>query len=401
MDVPGAAEAPDPIAAFVQPHLSAADLRRVTLSGTRAGGRHDLRKAVVRPVEVQGRRALQVVTYDARRSTTSNVPDATAPEVRDLLRAPFRHVVVELASEVLEGRVTKKGGLVTSRTSVEERPVDLGHDRRKARPIPEDAPFLELLGISSGGRVKPSRQAKYRQINDFIRLLDSAPSFPSGGPDGTVRVVDLGCGNAYLTFAVYHHLTITRGLPCALVGVDRTAELIERNGERADGLGWGGLRFEAGDIASYQPDDPPDLVVALHACDTASDHALASYVRWGSDLAMVAPCCHHDLHTQLHSHAVAPGEAVLLRHGIIRERFGDVLTDAARAAILRVLGHDVDVVEFVSPEHTPKNVLIRAANRGLPVPADLVPAYLDLMKRWRVRPFLAELLRDQLAERGA
>jgi SAM-dependent methyltransferase len=374
-----------PIEGFVAPHLGRDDLRRVTLSG----GPPARRKAVLRPVEVRGERRLQVVTYDERRSTTANVDHADDPLVHDLLRSPFRNVVVELAGEVLEGRVTKKGKLVSSRTQRASEVPDLRHDREKDRLVPQDAPFLQTLGLATAdGRVKPTAQAKYRQIDEFVRLLDA--SLPADRSQ--LRVVDVGCGNAYVTFAAYHHLTATRGLDAIVVGVDRNAELVERNRERAAALGWDGLRFEVGDIASFVPDDAPDVVIALHACDTASDHALASYVRWGSDLALVAPCCHHHLHAQLRAQDVGPADALLLRHGVLRQQLGDTLTDTARATILRLLGHDVDVVEFVAPEFTPKNTMLRARNRKLPVTDDLRTAYDDLVTRYRVRPFLADLV---------
>jgi SAM-dependent methyltransferase len=340
------------------------------------------------------------VIGDDLQATTTNLGDPTAPELRRLLRLPFRHVVVALTGEILEARITKGGRLLTSRTPVDEAPVDLSHDRRKRYPIPEDAPFLEALGIASGGNVKPSRRAKYRQINEFIRLLDHAPATLEGDAHRPVRVVDLGCGNAYLTFAVYHYLTAIRGLKCRVVGVDRNAGLIERNSHRARTLGWDGMRFEAGAIETFVPDTPPNIVLALHACDTATDHALAAIVQWGSNIGMVAPCCHHHLHAQLHRRAVGPSEALLLRHGVLSERLGDVITDTARATILRLLGYDVDIVEFVAPEHTPKNTLIRVSNRALPLPDALVKAYDELTKRWSVHPLLAELLRDQLVAAG-
>jgi SAM-dependent methyltransferase len=378
-----------PIEGFVAPHLGRTELRRVTLSG----GPSSLRKAVLRPVEVRGERRLQVVTFDERRSTTTNVDHGDDALVIDLLRAPFRNVVVELADEVLEGRVTKKGKLVSSRgrraPAGDPAPDHLRHDREKDRLVKQDAPFLLTLGVATAeGRVKPTAQAKYRQIDEFVRLLDA--SLPADA--ATLRVVDVGCGNAYVTFAAFHHLTFTRGIDAVVVGVDRNAELVERNRHRAAQLGWSErLRFEVGDIATFTPDVPPDVVIALHACDTASDYALAAYVRWGSALALVAPCCHHHLHAQLQPQHLAAADALLLRHGVLRQQLGDTLTDTTRAAILRLLGHEVDVVEFVAPEFTPKNTMLRARNRRLPVTDELRAAYDELVTRYRVRPFLADL----------
>jgi SAM-dependent methyltransferase len=318
-----------PIEHFVAPHLGRADLRRVTLSG----GPPAQRKAVLRPVELRGERRLQVVTFDERRSTTTNVDGVDDPLVAELLQSQFRNVVVELADELLEGRVTKKGKLLTSRTRRSDGdtpPPDLRHDREKDRLVPQDAPFLRTLGLATAdGRVKPTGQAKYRQIDEFVRLLDA--SLPAERTQ--LRVVDVGCGNAYVTFAAYHHLAVTRGIDAVVVGVDRNAELVERNRQRAAELGWGErLRFEVGDIATYTPDEPPDVVIALHACDTASDHALAGYARWGSDLALVAPCCHHHLHAQLRGGELDAADALLVRHGVLRQALGVTLSDTVGTA---------------------------------------------------------------------
>src|SRR4051794_9619234 len=203
-----------PIESFVAPHLGRADLRRVTLSG----GPPARRKAVLRPVEVRGERRLQIVTYDERRSTTTNVDHGDDPLVQEVLQAPFRNVVVELAGELLEGRITKKGKLVSSRTQRAggEAP-DLRHDREKDRLVPQGARFLQTLGLATAeARVKPTAQAKYRQIDEFVRLLDA--SLPTGKQQ--LRVVDVGCGNAYVTFAAFHHLTATRGIDAIVIGVD-------------------------------------------------------------------------------------------------------------------------------------------------------------------------------------
>ena len=385
----------DPIAAFVLPYLAAHDFRRLTLSAVRTGAASPLRRAVIRPVEIQGRRQLQVVTQDEHRATTRNVPSPSSPLIADLLHQPFRHVTLAMADAVIEGRVTKRGKLVTSRSAVDGIPLDLRHDRQKQQPIPPDAPFLAVLGISVDGRVKPTRRAKYRQINDFIRLLDQAAVLERRR---SVRVLDVGCGNAYLTFATMHHLVRNRGIDCSVVGVDRNSELVHRNARRAEALGFDGLHFEVGDIEGYRPETAPDVVLALHACDTAADHALAAMVRWGSDAGFVAPCCHH--HVQDQMRPVDAGDRLLVRDGILRERLGDVLTDATRAAILRLVGYAVDVVQFVDPEHTPRNALIRASRGALP-PPDLRSAYQALVGRWGIHPLLGDLLADELGAAGA
>ncbi len=229
------------------------------------------------------------------------------------------------------------------------------------------------LGISDHeGRVKPSRQAKYRQVDEFLRSLASvvdeavaAGRLRTPTAEQPLRVVDLGCGNAYLTFAAHAYLAGVRGLPVRLVGVDRQPQLVARNNEIARELGIDHeVTFEPGDIGTAELTDRPDVVLALHACDTATDDALARAVTWDAPLVLAAPCCHHDIAAQLRRTPTPAPYTLLTRNGILRERFADTLTDAMRASVLRLLGYRVDVIDFVDSKHTPRNTLLRAVRTG-------------------------------------
>ena len=210
-----------------------------------------------------------------------------------------------------------------------------------------------------------------------------------------MRVVDLGCGNAYLTFATHRYLTGVLGRHVHSVGVDVKEQSRHHNEEVARALGWAdAMAFEVTTIASTPLDPRPDLVLSLHACDTASDEAIAAAVRSRSERLLVAPCCHHDIARQLRAHASTTS---LLRHGIIRERFADVLTDALRATMLRILGYRVEVVEFIDSAHTPRNTLIRAVRTGSPPSPAVVEEYRSMLEQWQVRPALSDMLADELA----
>jgi SAM-dependent methyltransferase len=306
--------------------------------------------------------------------------------------------------------VTKKGDALVH-TQVREVPVerDTAHDQSKERLLPGDHPVLIALGIStSEGRVKQSRQAKYRQVEEFLRAL---------GPDVTeaiakgvlrtpteadpLRIVDLGCGNAYLTFAAHAYLSTVLGLEVVLTGVDSKKQSLDHNSEIAQHLQVADqVSFVRSDIAGYRPDRTPEVVLALHACDTATDDALARGIEWGSPLVLAAPCCHHDVSAQLRQAPVPEPFAALTRDGILRERFADTLTDALRAAVLRAVGYRVDVVEFVESKHTPRNTLLKAVRITEPKQATVgrSRAELDqLSATWHVRPMLVELLGDRLA----
>jgi SAM-dependent methyltransferase len=210
-------------------------------------------------------------------------------------------------------------------------------------------------------------------------------------------VVDLGCGNAYLTFAAHAFLSRVRRLPVTLLGVDRQPQLVARNNALAEELGLAGsVRFVPGDIGDVALDERPDVVLALHACDTATDDALARAVEWEASLVLAAPCCHHDIAAQLRRAPAPAPYSLLTRSGILRERFADTLTDAIRASLLRLVGYRVDVIDFVDSKHTPRNTLLRAVRTGSSAP-DAARAELDdLTTSWGVHPKLAALLDDRL-----
>jgi SAM-dependent methyltransferase len=389
-------------------------LVRAVGSGRRKGQIPRWRRVEMRYVDLKAGRHLQVTAYDDTQAHTSNhaVGDPAKEAVDDLLDEPFGNWHVDTVTETHQVRVTKKlEALVhTSARRVEDGvPAEpqRQHDRAKPRLLPEDDPALVAVGISDErGHVRRSRQGKYRQVEEFLRSLGPAldDALSSGRvrrptPEDPLRVVDLGCGNAYLTFAAHSYLTRVRGLPVRMVGVDVKEQSYRHNTAVAERLGISdSMSFVQSDIASATLDERPDVVLALHACDTATDDALARAVLWDTSLVLAAPCCHHDVAAQLRRVPTPAPYALLTRHGILRERFADTLTDALRAGVLRVLGYRVDVIEFVESQHTPRNTLLRATRTG----ADPSPAVLeeleDLVRTWNVHPRLADLLAERLAE---
>ncbi len=385
-------------------------LVRAVASGRQKGLQPRWRRVEMRYVDLKAGRHLQVTAYDATQAHTSNHLDGDAAKaaVDDLLDEPFGNWHVDTVTETHQLRVTKKLEAMVH-TSPREEPVEppeqRRHDRKKPRLLPEDDPVLRAVGISDEqGRVKPSRQAKYRQVEEFLRTLGPAvdDALASGRlrtptADEPLRVVDLGCGNAYLTFAAHRYLSAVRGLDVHLVGVDVKAQSFEHSSAVAAQLGISdSMTFVQGDIASATLDRAPDIVLALHACDTATDDALARAVEWDASLVLAAPCCHHDVAAQLRRAPTPAPYSLLTRHGILRERFADTLTDAMRAAVLRLLGYRVDVIEFVESQHTPRNTLLRAVRTGA-APSDAVRGeFEELTKTWGVHPKLAELLDARL-----
>ena len=385
-------------------------LVRAVASGRRRDGEPRWRRVELRPVDLKAGRHLQLTAYDATQAHTSNhlltADPATGPAagaLDALLAEPFGNWHVETTTHTHQLRVTKKGeALLHSTRRAAPVAAETSHDRDKARLLPEDDPVYAALGLTDAhGRVKPSRQAKLRQVEEFLRQLDATiTEARSSGhlrrptPDAPLRIVDLGCGNAYLTFAAHRFLTHVRGLPVHLVGADVKQQSADHNSAVARDLGVADeMSFVVGTIGDVVVDPAPDVVLALHACDTATDDALARAVAWEAPVVLAAPCCHHDVAAQLRRAPTPSPYTALTRHGILRERFADTLTDALRASLVRQQGYRVDVVEFVGSEHTPRNTMLRAVRTGSPARGGPAAAeYDDLVATWQLRPRLAELL---------
>lgn len=262
------------------------------------------------------------------------------------------------------------------------------HDRAKRYLLEEGTPvpFLVELGVMTpDGAVRRSRYDKFRQVNRFLELVDDV--LPALRPEGVLRVVDFGCGKSYLTFAIHHLLTELRGREVDLVGLDLKEDVIATCAAFAERSGAAGLRFERGDIAGFATSAKVDLVVSLHACDTATDEALAQAVRWEADAILAVPCCQKEAYRQLESPLLAP----LVRHGLAKERFAALVTDALRAQLLELAGYRTQLVELVALEHTAKNVLIRAV-KGAPAGPEARRAYEELRDSLGLDPALERLL---------
>ncbi len=383
--------------------LAPEELVKAVASGRQKGLTPRWRRVELRYVDLKAGRHLQVTAYDDTQAHTANhlAGDAARDAVDDLLDEPFANWHVETTTQQHQVRVTKRLEAVVHTTDrVEELAPERGHDRDKDRLLREDDPVFVALGLSDeDGRMKPSRQAKYRQVEEFLRLLDSSitDAMDKGHlrrptPEDPLRIADLGCGNAYLTFAAQRFLADVRGLPVRLTGVDVREQSRDHNAELAAGLGVD-ADFVVGSILGAELDPAPEVVLALHACDTATDEALARAVEWQASLVLAAPCCHHDVAAQLRKAPTPSPYAVLTRHGILRERLADTLTDGVRASLMRIQGYRVDVMQFVESQHTPRNTMLRAVRSGSPVKGGgIVKEYDELVATWSLEPRLAVLL---------
>lgn len=378
-------------------HLLDPTLVRATVKRMRPD--RALETVTLRPVLIKGVRQVQVSRYDGRKTQVRNVAtDGLRGEVDELFGGSLKSISVGLADRELLIQFSRKGRPVVHRRQ-RSQPIepDLDHDRTIERPLPEGEPdpLLQAIGLMTAeGRVKADRRRKFVQINEFIRIVLETVDL---GADGhTWLIADYGCGNAYLSFALHHYLTAKRGLSVELVGVDRNAELIERNRGIAAELGAPGIRFDVGDIGAHSLERDPDIVTALHACDTATDAALAQALHRRARYIFAAPCCHHHLQAQAGFLAAEGALRPILDDAILRERLGDLVTDELRALILRIAGYHVDVIEFTAPEHTAKNLLLRAKPARHTDVATLGADYRRLKAEFSAEPYLESLAPDSI-----
>ena len=338
---------------------------KLTLSRARAADAAP-RVVLVRPVSLRGGPRLSFVFRHRTRDITKNfTTEQGLQRIAALLGADFlaANLFTTTRAVQLELRDDQKPRLIPGK-AVHHSPPDTAHDRVRKRWIdPGDAPWLHALGVTTAeGRITKGSEAKFRQINKFVELLRFLLRESQLVPAEALALVDMGCGKGYLTFAAYDCLRRAGVRRLNIQGVEARSELVELCNRVAAENRFDGLRFEAGTIESASL-DRADVLVALHACDTASDDAIAKGVQGGATLILVAPCCHKELRPQLRA---PPVLARALEHGILRERQAEFVTDALRAALLEWAGYDTKVFEFVSTEHTAKNLMIAALKRRRP-----------------------------------
>jgi len=379
------------------------DFMKATFSGFHHDRTVPWKKVIVRPVLVQDKKHLQFSYFDAKKDITKNYQGAEAVEMLEQLIAfGFKNVHVQTRQQTLDITLMHKGRAAIHAAAVAQPPqkASLSHDRQKNVLLSAEdaAPFLKAVGImTEEGKIRADMQSKFRQINEFLKLVQQTGALEKF-PSTPLHVVDCGCGNAYLTFAFYYYLNYVLQIPTHLTGIDVNDELLTRHAEKSVRLGWDALTFQTTSIIEYKPETPPDIVLALHACDTATDEALAQGIEWQSKLIISAPCCQHHLQKQL-EHQPAPNPfGPVERHSILKERLGDILTDTFRALILRIMGYSTDVVQFVSSEHTAKNLMIRAVKTLKAGDPKFVQEYTDLKNFWNVTPYLEELLGEDFTK---
>ena len=304
--------------------------------------------------------------------------------------ASFKNALVETQSFTANVLVSKKGTITIKKkmnASAKQPKISLSHNRKKKYILEEGipVPFLIDLGVmTQNGNIVNAHYDKFRQINRFLEYIeDILPSLPTGRE---LRILDFGCGKSYLTFAIYYYLKVLKGYPVRITGLDLKEDVIRHCNELAVKYGYDKLEFLCGDIAYYDGCSQVDMVVTLHACDTATDYALAKAVGWGAKVILSVPCCQHELNKQMKNDLLSP----VLHYGILKERMAALMTDGLRAQILEANGYRTQILEFIDMAHTPKNLLIRAVYNGHC--ADNKDQINELLAAFDINPTLYRLL---------
>ncbi|HEY1096966.1 MAG TPA: SAM-dependent methyltransferase [Alphaproteobacteria bacterium] len=351
-------------------------------------------KIIVKPVLLKNVLHLQFNYFDKVKSFTKNhTGPAATTELKKLCDLPFTNIYLRHEDAGTQIQILQKGKFLVKKHAVEMKKAELDHDKTKNRLIKhsDDNAYLKILGFTDGnGNIKPSMQAKFKQINEFVKLLDNVQDWAAW--DKPVHLVDCGSGNAYLTFAAFHYFQDVLKKETHMTGIDINPVLIENSNARARDLNWQNIHFEISNISSFVPATPPTIVLALHACDTATDEALMKAIQWDAEFILSVPCCHHNLQEQLRQADVDTTFKAVFRHGILRERMGDILTDSLRAALLEIMGYKTDVIQFVTTEHTARNLMIRARKVSAKPLENAVRTYQSLKDYWGITPKLEEYL---------
>jgi hypothetical protein len=361
---------------------------RAVLSGRRRNMQTEYERIDIRQVLIKDEIKWQIISSDGKKDITKNV--AADFNFIQLFESGYANLLVDTQDESYQVRISKKDEALVAISKV-KLSRDLSHDRQKMRMLPESNQVFKALELSDLlGRIKPSKMDKYKQVDEFLRLINQTLDSQLISKD-EINVVDLGCGHAYLTFAVQEFLT-DKYSKVLILGVDERQDSKQHNEKVAAKLKVD-AKFIAAKIADT-PDQKVDIAIALHACDTATDDAIYWAVKNDAKVIMAAPCCMHELQTQIKD-SPEPWE-LLTKYGLVKERLVDLITDSIRAQILKLLGFRVDIVEFIGGEHTARNILIRAVKTGA-VPTDLdKQRYQQMINDWQIKPYLAKLLAVEL-----
>ena len=370
------------------------NLQQIIISNPKEKG--GVNKVHIRPVLLQNQLMFQFAAYTQKQVFHENLVKSDATKKIAHYLEEFKQMELAHSRAKVNILVSKKGKMTIKRKMLNnacEQKRDLSHNRKKQYLLEPGVivPFLQDLGVQTAeGKIVHSKYDKFKQINRFLEFIEDVEEhLPQ---DREAVIIDFGCGKSYLTFAMYYYLHVLKKHDVKMIGLDLKEDVIKHCNELRDRYGYEKLDFFIGDIADYDGVSNVDMVVTLHACDTATDFALAKAVKWGAKIILSVPCCQHEMNQTMNCEKLAP----MFQYGLIKERTAALFTDALRAGILKDWGYKVQILEFIDMEHTPKNILIRGILQGngsdviKPVePSDEIGTMLEFLK---VEPTLYRLL---------
>ncbi len=352
------------------------------------------KKVVIEKKIISGKNVYQIESFTDKQAFHENIAETALVDNLILIMKDFGQMNTFALKEEIDLKLSKKGKLLVNRRKIQGKDITIGSNNKKKKYILEEGriikPLIDLGVFTKEGKVVNSMYDKYRQINRFIELVeDVLKNYKSD----TLHIIDFGCGKSYLTFILYYYLVEIRHIDAHIIGLDLKESVIAKCNDIAKKYNYSNLKFELGDINGYKTDMTVDMVITLHACDTATDYALYNAVNWNAQIIMSVPCCQHEVNAQMSSEDLS----LITRYGIVKERVSALMTDAIRANVLEYMGYKTNLLEFIDIAHSPKNILIRAVKAEVSK-EKRDKARLEIentCKEFNITPTLVKLLIDE------
>ena len=358
------------------------------LSNPRKKDKNSFNKVDIKPVLIKDQIKIQITyNYKTKVIHENLSPEESIEEIGELLNKNFRQGMFFTKDADYQILISKKGKVKILKKKPTKTEINLSHNRKKEYIIEEGIPcdfLIRLEVMNEKGKVFSKRYDKFRQINRFLEMV--ADVIPNLEKDKTINIIDFGCGKSYLTFALYHYLVNILNLDVNIIGLDLKEDVIKFCNEVANDLNYDKLKFIHGDIQNFEEAKDVDMVVTLHACDTATDAALVKAINWNAKIILSVPCCQHEFYDKIQNPVLEP----MLKHGIIKEKLSSLVTDSLRANVLEILGYEVQLLEFIDMEHTPKNILIRAIKTDNKDNKEAIKSYNEFKKFWNLENLYIE-----------
>ena len=370
---------------------------KAVFSGVKNKSEKTFNKVTIKKVIIKNEEKHQFEYFFDKNVEHKNLDsEETISEMNNLIETYFKQAVINTVNHDYQVLVSKKGVAKIHTKTATRKFEEPTHNKKKKYILNEGekTPFLIELGIMTAqGKIVNAKYDKFKQINRYLELVSDC--IPYLDKNKTIRIIDFGCGKAYLTFALYDYLVLKMGYNVEIVGLDLKENVITFCSDLAKKLNFNDLRFEQGDIKGFNQFTDVDMVISLHACNTATDEALAKAVNWGANVILAVPCCQHEFLKKIKNEKMIP----MMKYGIIKEKLATLLTDSVRANVLEIMGYRTQVIEFIDMEHTPKNVMIRAFFEKSNNIDKVVKQYNEFKNEWQISPYIEEAFGKSLTDK--